>query len=761
MASGELPVTLRLRIEGMTCGSCVARVERALLSDPGVKRASVNLVTEIVQIDLADPPARRADLIAAVQRAGYDADTVRRSDEFSLGLDRTQAARLQHQRQGVMHAVAMGVPIIAIHFLAPMLQSADRGGGVWPLAIEAILCSVLLLSSAGAPILVAGWRALIHRSPNMDLLVSLGVSAAYVSGVASLFVASLDAPHFHAAAMILGFINLGRLLELKARRTATSAISALARRMPSTAHRVQADGIVEVPVGQLSKGDHVRVAQDTVVPVDGVIIDGNATMDESAVTGESMPRERKTGDEVSAGTVVRDGLITVEARRVGSESTVGRIIRAVEEAQSGKTRMQRIADRTAGYFVPVVVVVAVLTFVGWAFIGHSGAATAVNRAVAVLVIACPCAMGLATPMAVMVATGTAATRQILVRNAAALEAAGRIDVMLIDKTGTLTTGIPAVREVFDDPIGPITRDAREVVKMAASAERYSQHPLARAIVARAREWGLELVEPSSFSNEAGLGVRARCDGHDVLVGSHAMLAAAGVDTSIIEDRLSLLTTDGQTAVLLAVDGICAGLISFSDVVRPEASRAIESLESLGVATAMLTGDSAATAASVAAGVGIREVHAELSPEGKSAAIAQRREAGMCVAFVGDGINDAPALAAADVGITFASATDVAIGAADITILRDDLGKLPEVIALARRSVRVIKQNLFWAFFYNIAAIPLAIMGKIPPGIAAAAMMCSSISVVLNSLRLRRMAPPDSAATTESRITDRAIKQEAE
>ncbi|MCH7814891.1 MAG: heavy metal translocating P-type ATPase, partial [Planctomycetes bacterium] len=507
-----------------------------------------------------------------------------------------------------------------------------------------------------------------------------------------------------------------------------------------------------LPIVRVRVGDQVRVAPDTVIPVDGRVLSGSAAVDESSLTGESIPRAVRPEQVVRAGGLVREGMLTLEATAVGAASTVGRILRAVEDAQAGRTAMQRIADRVAGVFVPIVVVLAALTLAGWLIAAglsaesgwFSGFGWAVRCAVAVLVIACPCAMGLATPMAVLVATGTAARRGILIRSAAALEAAGRIDMVLLDKTGTLTEGRSEVKDVVDEPVDPLTSNPREVLQWAASAEQFSQHPLARAIVAKAREWALTLDEPAEFTNLPGRGVRAVIDGRTLLIGGASLLTEHDVDLSKVSARARQMATDGQTVAYVSVDGVCVGLIGLGDTIRPSASRAVERLGQMGVQSAMITGDQASTAAAVAASVGLKDVHAELLPEQKLAEVRRLQDQGRRVAFVGDGINDAPALTAADVGLALATGTDVAIASADITLLSTDLGLIPDAIALARRSVRIIKQNLAWAFGYNLAALPLAALGKIPPGWAAAAMMASSISVVLNSLRLRDRAPTHTA-----------------
>ncbi len=741
---------VKLRIEGMTCGSCVARVERALESVAGVAAARVNLTTETATVETGDGAVTSRDLIEAVRAAGYDAESYRADQAASTGLECTQSARLVQHRQALVVAIGLAVPIIGLQWAGPKLGSSPDSAFWWR-AMQALLCAMLLRSPAGAPILVGGLRAILHRSPNMDLLISLGVAIAFVGSLASFLVPDLRAFHFHAAAMVLAFINVGRYLEARAKRDASGAISALVRRMPSTATRVTPDGLEEVPVDRIAVKDKVRVAEDVVVPVDGIVVDGEAAMDESAVTGESVPRHRRGGDPVRAGTIVREGLITVEATHVGSASTIGRIIRAVEEAQSQKTRMQRIADRVGGVFVPVVIGMAVVTFAAWvlayedlaawliqAGVETSRVAQAARAAIAVLVIACPCAMGLATPTAVLVSTGAAALRGILIRDAAALERAAGVQIVLFDKTGTLTTGKPVVEEVVVWPHDSDRSAADRVIQFAASAEQYSQHPFARALVAKAQELGAALLDPDSFNSRPGAGVRADIDGHTVLAGSVSFADDSGIQLDDAEADLRRLTASGRSVVVVAIDGQLAGVVALADGIKPGAKSAVARLSELGIKAVMVTGDHRTTAKAVASAVGIDEVYAQMSPEAKVDVIRRHRDAGQGVAFVGDGINDGPSLAVADVGVTFASATDVAIGAADVTILHDDLRRIPECVALARRSVRIIKQNLFWAFFYNIVAVPLAATGHVPPGAAAGAMMFSSISVVLNSLRLRHV-----------------------
>jgi len=721
--------TTRLRIEGMSCGSCIARVEQALTRIDGVAKARVNLATEVATVEHQAARASRASLIEAVRGAGYDADTFRSGDEAVTGLERTTDAKARQQKQAFVQAIGLAVPILALHWLAPVLTGSAHGAAIWPCAIEGLLCSMLVFSAAGAPILVGGLRALTHGTPNMDVLVGLGVAVAYVAGLVALVLGQPAQAHFHAVAMILTFINLGRYLETRARKEASSAVAALARRMPATARLVTPDGVRETPVNQIRRGDRVRVAAPSIVPVDGTIVDGEASVDKSAVTGESEPLRCVAGDAVQAGCEVTEGLITLETARVGADSTMGRIIRIVEEAQAGKTRMQRIADRFAGVFVPIVVALAVAALLINGLATDVGWSVALVRAIAVLVIACPCAMGLATPTAVLVATGTAALEGILVRDAATLERAGRATGVLFDKTGTLTFGRPRVVGVT------ATTDCSDdhVLATAAAADQYAQHPVARAIVGHARSHGIALDEPSSLKNHVGRGVEATIAGEHVLVGSESFLAAAGVEVPPSEHLTEL-----RAPVHVALDGRHAGVIEIEDELRPEAGRALAALKKASLSLMILTGDRQEAAERVGAALHIDkgDIKHGLMPEQKLEELRRRQSGSAPAIFVGDGINDAPALAEADVGVTLASATDIATTTADVTIVRGGLDRIPAMIDLSRRTVRIIRQNLFWAFFYNLSALPLAATGRVSPGLAAALMMFSSLSVVLNSLRLR-------------------------
>jgi len=727
--------SVNLRIEGMTCGGCVSRVEKALSSVPGVDFARVNLATETASVSFRGPVVAPADLLSAVRGAGYDAELLRRATPTPHATEAMHQTRLRERKQAMIWAAGLAVPILGVHAFAPVLSSPERGGHVWPGAIQAILALCLLLSLGGAPILAGGLRALAFRLPNMDLLVSLGVTVAFLAGGVGLFTGSPHQDHFHAVATILGFINVGRFLEAWSKWKAVSSVAGLAAQTPTTARRLTEHGSEVVPVELILPGDRIGLAQDMTIPLDGIVVEGEAAVDESAITGEPLPRRRTAPDEVPGGGIVREGSLVIQVMRVGREATLGRIARAVEEAQSGTTRMQRIADRVAGAFVPFVIALAALTLFATVTLFEQTWSVAVQRAVAVIVIACPCAMGLATPMAVLVATGTAARMGILIRDAAAIEAAAAITHVVLDKTGTLTSAHPTVSEFMTVATPPSATDKTEWFRLAASAEQLSQHPLARAIVDEARKRNLLLMGPDHFVSKPGAGVYAVVDGHDILVGGEAFLRQEGIET-LEQVQSEAGEGDVRSTAMVAVDGLLCGVIRVEDSLRPGAKEAVARLQSLGRSVAMLTGDRQDSALSIAARVGISDVAADASPDDKLAELRRRQQRGQRVAFVGDGINDAPALAAADVGITFATAADLARSAAPVSIVHTDLLRVPALIVLAEKSLRVIRQNLFWAFFYNVAAIALAASGRIPPGLAAAAMMTSSICVVVNSLRLR-------------------------
>ncbi len=729
---------IHMRIEGMNCGSCVSRVREAILSAGGAKAAEVSLAgeTAVVQVERDTPFETLAD---RVRLAGYEATEIKdQAGDDDATEQREFAKRLRIGRQAVITALMYGLPVMGLEFLGPRLASAAPGGEVWWRVLQGVLCAMLLYSPAGGPIIFGGLRAAWHRAPNMDSLIALGVLAAFVSSAVAVALPGVTQYHFHAVAMILAFINFGRYLETKARRGVTESISALMQRVPRRAVRLEGGEAVEVDISDLNVGDRIRVAGDTQVPVDGVVLSGGGEVDQSMLTGEAMPVSKQVGDSVHGGTMLRDGLMTIEATALGADSAIGQIIAAVRRAQSSRTRMQRFADRVASVFVPVIVGLSVLTMLAWGLLasGDDAWARGLSSAIAVLVIACPCALGLATPVAVYVAAARAALKGILVKDAAALERLGQVDTAVFDKTGTITTGCAEVREIVDEPLGPAARDNHDLLRMAASVEQCSQHPLARAIVAEAGAQKIDLVQPNKFRNDPGLGATGSIDGHEVLVGNREYMHSREIATDLMEPRFKQLSTDGQNVVWVARDSEVAGLIGLADQPREQAGPAIEAMRALQIDTMMVTGDHAEAATFIAGAVGIEQVHAGAQPTEKAEVLAQLQRTGRVVAFVGDGINDAPAITQADVGMAFAAGTDVANQAADIILVGDDLRLVPTAVEIGRRSLTVIRQNLFWAFFYNLLMVPLAAVGIVPAWAAPAAMMFSSISVVLNSLRLK-------------------------
>jgi Cu+-exporting ATPase len=735
---------LTLDIRGMTCASCVRTVETALEGVPGVADASVNLATERARVRY--DPARTAvgDLIAAVESAGYGAREPARSAE---GRDRERAARLAElasTRRRLVVAAVLGALTMALamgDLVIPSLADAP-----WRPYVLFLLATPVQLY-AGWPFYVHAARAARHRTTNMNTLVALGTTAAYGVSVAATFAPdvfranSLDPMRFlyyETAAVIVALILTGRYLEARARAHTSDAIKALMRLGARTARvrRRAADGAseeVEIPIEDVTPGEVVIVRPGEKIAVDGLVLSGSSAVDESLVTGESLPVQKDAGDEVIGGSLNTSGALRFRATRVGADTVLAQIVRLVEEAQSSKAPVQRLADVVASYFVPAVLVIATLAAAAWlAFGPEPRLSYAVATFVAVLIIACPCALGLATPTAIIVGTGRGAEQGILVKSAEALEQTARLRTVAFDKTGTLTAGAPVVTDV----VALDGYDERDALRLAASAESASEHPLAKAIVSAAASRGLAASEPAGFESTSGLGVRARVDGHDVLVGRPSFSGAGA-------DALERVAADGKSAVVASIDGRAVAVIGVGDALRATSRDAVTRLRALGLEVALITGDNARAARAVGHALGIDEVFAEVLPGSKAEYVRRLRARGP-VAMVGDGVNDAPALAAADVGIAIGAGTDVAIEAADIVLMRSDPRAVATVVALARRTVGTIRQNLFWAFFYNVALIPLAAGALYPftgwllsPILAAAAMAISSVTVVSNSLRLRR------------------------
>jgi Cu+-exporting ATPase len=719
--------TVSLDIEGMTCATCVSRVERALGKVPGVLSASVNLATETADVT-ALGSVETAVLVDAARRAGYAARE--RADTT------TQAPRTGPSHWPVLIAAALSLPL-----MLPMLALPFGRDWMLPGWLQCALATPVQFV-LGARFYRAGWHALRAGSGNMDLLVALGTSAAYGLSLYLLLAHGGHdgmAPHlyFESSAVVITLVLLGKWLEARAKRQTTEAIRALQALRPDTA-RVLRDGTeVELPLAQVRVGDVVRVRPGERVPVDGEVIEGASHVDESLITGESLPVARHPGDPVTGGAINGEGLLGVRTTAVGAESTLARIVRLVESAQAGKAPIQRLVDRVSAVFVPIVLAIALATLLGWGF-GTGQWSGAVINAVAVLVIACPCALGLATPAAIMAGTGVAARRGILIKDAEALETAHSIAVVAFDKTGTLTIGHPQLAALQ-------SADGNDDALLAAAAalQSGSEHPLARAVLAEARTRGLAIGPATQTLAVPGRGVSARVGERELRLGSGAWMAELGVDTGALAARAAALQADGRTVSWLADVGAAPrllGLLAFGDSLKPGAARAISALKALGVRTVLISGDNRGAAEHVGRELGIDRVEAEVLPGRKAEIVNALRQPGAPVAMVGDGINDAPALAAADVGIAMSTGTDVAMHAAGITLMRGDPALVAEAIDISRRTWQKIRQNLFWAMAYNTIGIPLAAAGLLSPVIAGAAMALSSVSVITNALMLRRWRP---------------------
>ena len=771
--------TVTLNVQGMTCAACVVHVEAALKSVPGVLEASVNLATDQARVEYLDGLAGFESLCEAVSDAGYSVEGI--ASDMDTEAEQQRLARTQEitsLTRKVGLAGLAGIVIMALMYVP--LET---------LRLSAFQLNVLLWAMttpvqfwAGAVFYRSAWGAIKHRTANMNTLVVVGTSVAYAYSTALTFFGGFfseahllhansafnhnTAVYFDASAMIIALVLLGRLLEARAKGQTSDAIRKLLGYRPSSARVIRNGEVIEIPIAEVMTGDTLAVRPGEKLPVDGEVIDGMPVVDESMLTGESLPVEKAVGAPVYGGTVNTTGSFRYIATKVGQGTVLAQIIRMVEEAQGSRAPIQRLVDVVASYFVPIVIVVAAVVWATWFFFGPEPAlAIAILNTVAVLVIACPCAMGLATPTAIMVGMGKAAEQGILIRNAEALERSCKIQTVVLDKTGTLTQGNTKVTDVVSLGL-PESR----VLALAASAEQDSEHPLARAVVAEARERGLALEPVSRFQALPGHGVLTQVNGYEVTLGNLALMKDQGTPVDGLEAEALKMAGQGKTPIFVAVDGSALGIIAVADTVKAESRAAVESLHSLGLEVVMLTGDHRSTAEAIATQVGIGEglhgrndrILAGLLPDQKLEQIRALQAEGKVVAMVGDGINDAPALAQADVGIAVGNGTDIAIEAADVTLMRGDLRSVADAIFLSKATVRTIKQNLVWAFGYNVALIPLAAgvlyllldralnttvpagplqfllgdLGFLNPVVAAAAMAISSVSVVTNSLRLK-------------------------
>ena len=768
-------VSVELPITGMTCANCAATVQRALNKVDGVLEANVNYASEKAAVTVAAGAATRADLAAAVRKAGYDVVEAEEDEALEDAEAAAREAEIRHQWKRLIVGAIFTTPLFILS------MSRDFGLlGMWAHALWVDVLFLLLATPVqfyvGWDYYVGGYKSLRNGSANMDVLVAMGSSVAYFYSVAVVAgkwlgnTALGEHAYFETSAMIITLIVTGKLLEARAKGRTSEAIKKLMGLRAKTARVVRDGREVDVPVEEVAKGDVVIIRPGEKIPVDGVVVDGRSAVDESMITGESLPVTKEAGDELIGATINKQGMLKMEATRVGRETALAQIIRLVEQAQGSRAPIQRLADQVAAYFVPAVVAIAFLTFGLWLLAG-AGFVPALLRLIAVLVIACPCAMGLATPTSIMVGVGKGAEQGILFRNSAALEQAHKIETVVLDKTGTITRGEPSVTDVVvaegvaaerEEPAlemaaaGPqmaaqaphTLSPADELLRLAASAERGSEHPLGEAIVRAAGERELSLSEPAGFEGIAGHGIAAEVDGRRVLLGNLRLMQREGVALNGLEGKADALQREAKTAMWLAVDGQASGLIAVADTIKEGSQEAIEAMHRLGLSVVMITGDNEATAQAIAREVGVDRVFAEVLPGDKAAHVAQLQEEGLTVAMVGDGINDAPALAQADVGMAIGTGTDVAMETADVTLMRGDLRSVPQAIRLSKATMRNIKQNLGWAFGYNVALIPVAagvlapfawapeFLRQLHPILAAGAMAFSSISVVTNALRLR-------------------------
>ncbi len=751
-----------LPIGGMTCASCVAHVEGGLRGVPGVLNASVNLATERATVEMIPGAVTLADLKHAVEDVGYEVlDLGGKEEEF---VDRERALReeeRQREWRDLVIGTAFTLPLFLLAMGRDILHVALGRMDILPGLFNWQYFDWLLFALATPVQFYVGrsyhrgaWKSATALKPNMDLLISLGTNAAYWFSVivlfAPLFGVTINSHvYFESAAVIITLIKVGKYLEARAKGQTSDAIKNLMQLQAKTA-RVERDGAeIEIPVNDVHVGDIVAVRPGERVPVDGVIVNGYSSLDESMITGESLPVEKAVGDSVIGATLNKVGAFKFEARKVGKQTALAQIIKLVEDAQGSKAPIQRLADQISAVFVPVVVGLAAVTFIVWLIFGPQPAFNfAFVNFVAVLIIACPCALGLATPTAIMVGTGKGAENGVLIRSGGALETAHKVTAIILDKTGTLTQGAPAVTETVVSEQWSVNSQTSEFLRLVASAEKNSEHPLGQAIVKRANELGLTLSAASEFGAVAGHGVRARVDGRDVLIGNAKLMGDAGIVLDGLETQSTALADAGKTAMFAAIDGKPAGLIAVADTLKPNSRAAVDALKKLGVKVYMLTGDNPRTAAAIAKQVGIDHYFAEVLPHQKADKVKELQKQGETVAMVGDGINDAPALAQADIGIAIGTGTDVAMEAAEITLISGDLRGVVTAIALSKQTIRTIKGNLFWAFIYNIIGIPIAAGVLYPfiglllnPMISAAAMAFSSVFVVTNSLRLRNFRAP--------------------
>jgi Cu+-exporting ATPase len=773
---------VNLPVGGMTCAACSTAVRKALLREPGVSEAAVNLMLANATVDFDPAVVSPERLVTVIRDTGYESHlplVARTAFEEQETRDRETEAEFLALRRKAAAALTAGVAAMILSMplmtaghhhdaagatLDPFMQWTMRHlspplerAAPWLYAVDPRYLSFALLALTLAVMAWAGrhfytraWASFRHRSADMNTLVAVGTGAAFTYSVVATVAPGFFLRHgvvpdvyYEAVVIIIALILVGNTLEARAKRQTSLALRGLAALQPGTARVVRDDREIDVPIDDVRGGDVVVVRPGERVPVDGIVVSGSSSVDESMLTGEALPVEKQPGGRVIGGTINRTGSFRSRATTLGADSTLAHIIRLMRQAQSSRAPIQHLADRVSGVFVPVVISIAIATFVAWFVASEGGAAVrAFAASIAVLIIACPCAMGLAVPTALMVATGRGASLGVLIKGGEALQRANDITTVVLDKTGTITEGRPTVTDVVVTPGGSHTDET--LLQLAASLEAVSEHPLAEAIVRRAQERGLTVDPVEGFKAVPGRGALGIVRGAAVLAGNDRLLDDYALDPGPLAGIASRLSADGKTPMFVVADGVVIGLVAVADPVKASSPGAIASLRRLGLNVVMVTGDNAHTAAAVAEQAGVSDVVAGVLPEGKVAEIARRQAAGEVVAMVGDGINDAPALAQADLGIAIGSGTDIAVEASDVTVMRGDLGGVVSALVLARRTMRTMKQNLFWAFVYNVVGIPVAAGALYPafgillsPILASAAMAFSSVSVVTNSLRLRR------------------------
>jgi Cu+-exporting ATPase len=737
------------KIEGMTCASCARAVERVTGKLDGVSVANVNLATEKLTVTYEPSIIRVSEIKNAVEKAGYKAV------EESVARDEDKDIHVKEQRslwQRFIISLIATIPLLYIsmgHMIGlPLPGFIDPVMNPAAFAIAQLLLTIPV-AAVGYRYYIVGFKTLFKGSPNMDSLIAIGTGAAIIYGIYAI-VQILQGDksyamklYFESAAVILTLITLGKYFETVSKGKTSEAIKKLMGLAPKTATVIRDDNEVEIPIDDVEVGDIIVVKPGEKIPVDGVVVSGITSVDESMLTGESIPVEKHTGDTVTGASINKNGSIRYKATRVGKDTTLAQIIKLVEDAQGSKAPIAKLADIISGYFVPIVIILAVLSGLAWYFSGGESVTFALTIFISVLVIACPCALGLATPTAIMVGTGKGAENGVLIKSGEALETAHIIDTVVLDKTGTITEGKPKVTDIIT--AGDITKE--RLLILSASAEKGSEHPLGEAIVEHARMMGLQMKEASDFKAIPGHGIEVIIDGKQILLGNQKLMVKKNINMGGFEHISDKLASEGKTPMYAAIDGSMAGIIAVADTVKETSKRAIETLHNMGIKVAMITGDNDRTAQAIAKQTGIDRVLSEVLPEDKANEVKKLQSEGSRVAMVGDGINDAPALAQADIGIAIGSGTDVAMESADIVLMRSDLMDVPTAIQLSKSTIRNIKQNLFWAFAYNTIGIPIAmgilhIFGGplLNPMFAGAAMSLSSVSVVTNALRLKRFKP---------------------